>query len=472
VPKITRDGGASNALPWTLEDLGAEVPQDIMAIDYRSLWRAYIADAGSAAPSDTSRRNLGGDFVDVLETSATARLWLGSDAWAGGLGTIVAGRYQDVLVPFRNWEVSEASGVLAGQVDHDGGAVTKEWLDADDPGPGEPAGYYWWANSAVKVGTTNYVACTLLDAADLAAPDFGAVASSIITLNLFGLYASHVNVSWGPDDNFWLHSLRHDSDDGYVYGTGLVIDLEATTFPDTLAEYQAYAGLGRKLGRVPDDDVTTEASWEFWTGSAWSNDPADAIEMLDTDGAVAAGMTGNPVKLADGAWLNVGRANPVDPYLEVWRDEDDTDPGPTGPWRKLCRVPMEHVAQDIGNGGVQASHHATIVPHVATTEAGYSVAMCTFVGVLQSTMVGLSTDVWTPYFVVVPHDVEALSAGATEIADGAWELYGTIAREAYRDARLEAEREPSACPNDGEPLDRAPDGGLFCPFDGWRPGSS
>jgi hypothetical protein len=133
---------------------------------------------------------------------------------------------------------------------------------------------------------------------------------------------------------------------------------------------------------------------------------------------------------------------------------------------------MEHVAQDIGNGGVQASHHATIVPHVATTVAGYSVAMCTFVGVLQSTMVGLSTDVWTPYFVVVPHDVEALSAGATEIADGAWETYGTIAREAYRDARLEAEREPSACPNDGEPLDRAPGGGLFCPFDGWRPGSS
>lgn len=29
---------------------------------------------------------------------------------------------------------------------------------------------------------------------------------------------------------------------------------------------------------------------------------------------------------------------------------------------------------------------------------------------------------------------------------------------------------PAACPNDGEPLREGPDGELFCPFDGWRPG--
>jgi len=27
---------------------------------------------------------------------------------------------------------------------------------------------------------------------------------------------------------------------------------------------------------------------------------------------------------------------------------------------------------------------------------------------------------------------------------------------------------PQACPNDGEPLRAGPDGGLFCPFDGWK----
>ena len=30
--------------------------------------------------------------------------------------------------------------------------------------------------------------------------------------------------------------------------------------------------------------------------------------------------------------------------------------------------------------------------------------------------------------------------------------------------------QPVACPTDGEPLEEGPDGELFCPFDGWRPG--
>lgn len=34
--------------------------------------------------------------------------------------------------------------------------------------------------------------------------------------------------------------------------------------------------------------------------------------------------------------------------------------------------------------------------------------------------------------------------------------------------RLERE-DPIECPNDGTPLEPAPDGGLFCRFDGWRP---
>lgn len=34
--------------------------------------------------------------------------------------------------------------------------------------------------------------------------------------------------------------------------------------------------------------------------------------------------------------------------------------------------------------------------------------------------------------------------------------------------RLETD-EPVECPNDGEPLRAAPDGGVYCPYDGWRP---
>lgn len=50
-----------------------------------------------------------------------------------------------------------------------------------------------------------------------------------------------------------------------------------------------------------------------------------------------------------------------------------------------------------------------------------------------------------------------------------WEQLLAIRDEAVELARLEATSPPAACPNDGEPLRSAPDGGLYCPYDGWRP---
>lgn len=41
--------------------------------------------------------------------------------------------------------------------------------------------------------------------------------------------------------------------------------------------------------------------------------------------------------------------------------------------------------------------------------------------------------------------------------------------EEFVQARDEERDNPSACPNDGEPLREGPDGFPYCPFDGWRP---
>lgn len=49
-----------------------------------------------------------------------------------------------------------------------------------------------------------------------------------------------------------------------------------------------------------------------------------------------------------------------------------------------------------------------------------------------------------------------------------WRQLADIYREAADDAREEASRRPTACPNDGEPLKSGPDGQFYCPFDGWR----
>ena len=49
-----------------------------------------------------------------------------------------------------------------------------------------------------------------------------------------------------------------------------------------------------------------------------------------------------------------------------------------------------------------------------------------------------------------------------------WEQLAAIEEEGRVIADQEATDPPTACPNDGTPLLAAPNGGLFCRWDGWR----
>lgn len=42
-----------------------------------------------------------------------------------------------------------------------------------------------------------------------------------------------------------------------------------------------------------------------------------------------------------------------------------------------------------------------------------------------------------------------------------------ILREQREEVEQERSQRPSACPNDGTPLETGPNGELHCPFDGW-----
>ena len=48
-----------------------------------------------------------------------------------------------------------------------------------------------------------------------------------------------------------------------------------------------------------------------------------------------------------------------------------------------------------------------------------------------------------------------------------WEQLLDIQREAAAIAEAERSQPPTACPNDGEPLKKGPNGVLHCSFDGW-----
>lgn len=51
---------------------------------------------------------------------------------------------------------------------------------------------------------------------------------------------------------------------------------------------------------------------------------------------------------------------------------------------------------------------------------------------------------------------------------GSWWSLVSILQEAASEETYQIQRDPIACPNDGEPLRTGPHGELYCPFDGWR----
>ena len=48
-----------------------------------------------------------------------------------------------------------------------------------------------------------------------------------------------------------------------------------------------------------------------------------------------------------------------------------------------------------------------------------------------------------------------------------WRSLVSIYQAAADERASEEDHPPTACPNDGEPLEEGPRGQLHCPFDGW-----
>lgn len=64
----------------------------------------------------------------------------------------------------------------------------------------------------------------------------------------------------------------------------------------------------------------------------------------------------------------------------------------------------------------------------------------------------------------------ATASGAGQQQSGGWDTLLAVSQYARQLRAEDLARPPVACPNDGEPLRTAPDGGLWCPWDRWRPG--
>jgi hypothetical protein len=397
-------GYGENLGDYPLEKYGASISQSV-ATDYRALWLNFIRDAGSAVPSDPSRRILGGDCVHVTQTGAAGWLWHWLDAWASGANAVEGDDTYSpsaILLPARNAVVAEGpQGTLGGQAAEPGSI---NWLDPTLEGLG--AETVWWPVGGLRPNLTGdvIVVCHLLAGGGTSGQsNFGAVNTSIINLNFFATYSSHVNTDWGPTANFWLDRFIHDPDNDLVYGYGIEIHqaakLEGWQFWRWMEE--AKNG-GVKLCRVPEASINVPSAYEFWTGSSWSPGPHDATFILDDSDKPLRGWTGCPQRIAANHWINVGRRNIFDNHLDVWKADN-----PAGPWTKICRVPVQFIGDEEVPGYRKISHHATVLPHIPAP-ANHSVAMLTstLMGAGPLTFDDVHIQAYTPQFVVIPHNEE------------------------------------------------------------------
>lgn len=388
-------GFGDNLGEYELE-LDGEAISQTQSPDYGQLWRDYIVDAGSETPTG-NRRILGGDCVEVIQTGATSFLWVWLDTWAAGTGAVAAEMYTtENLLPFRNAVAAESpTGTLGQQAFH---PSTSVWLSAPDAG--FPSSYVWWPVGGVRPGLTGntYVVAHLLDGAQASQINFGVVGTSLITLNLFGLRDSHVQLDFGPQANFWLTRLREEG--AFVYGWAVALNQNPVPQGYDFGSWSQAQGGGHKIGRVATADIADGGEWTFWNGTGWVSNPRDAALVEDTAGHPILGFTGTPYKVDTDHWINVGRTHVLDEHVDVWKAS-----APEGPWEKISRVPVPRVNDEVQAGYRQISHHTTIIPHAAAP-AGHSIAM------LTSTVLGsggfefTGTDIrcFSPQFVVVPHE--------------------------------------------------------------------
>lgn len=136
--------------------------------------------------------------------------------------------------------------------------------------------------------------------------------------------------------------------------------------------------------------------------------------------------------------------------------------------------------------GVANDAHTQVAPS-AGVAAGTGAAFDATVRISPSagvaTGTGTSNDATVSFAAAVSAHAEAatgtgIAFDATVLAVnapvqvGSWYGLSSIMREAAEFVQAERVRGPVACPNDGEPLQAGPGGGLFCPFDGWTPSGS
>ena len=216
------------------------------AIGINGLWTTY---------GDTAGQWTGGDRTTSVPLPDGRTAWFYSDTF---LGTVNAdhSRPANSAMPRNTLVVQGVDGRLGATLH--GGTDAAPTALVGVAGSGE---HYWVADGKAENGVLR-VLYNRYQATGGGGLDVKSTGTSLATFSLPGLQLTDVRPLPLSPDVAWGSELLDDGGYTYIYG----------------ADHGSDAGKYLKLARVPSGGLA--GAWQFWTGSDWSAQEADAARML------------------------------------------------------------------------------------------------------------------------------------------------------------------------------------------------
>jgi hypothetical protein len=301
----------------------------------------------------------GGDMTDSVELTDGRVIWVGSDIFAGSIGS--DGTFGGVL-PFRNVIfIQDAAGNFDSRVYESGSSGV---AFSPDSGVYDPSWIYW-AIACMREGTTLHIGCWIVGPEGTYGYPRDSHIVSFDTSNFSLISRIPMNLTL---EKFFIDGFVTDGAYTYVYGEEFIPKYGPFTPGYGLPSNDPQGVTHKHVARVPAGSVTNVGAYEFWAGGGWSPDEVDMMPMVDDNDDVIEGDAG-VYRVGSDSFMLAARTLREE-NLRVYQSTT-----PYGPWTQYATIATPSVS-DQRYGGNAIGQLGKFVPHVATPAGTIQYSIC------------------------------------------------------------------------------------------------